>query len=382
MRQVHLGPGVYRAMPDPSADLAAKVARTVLKNTLRVRPGENVIIESWSGALPFSTPYVNEARRLGANPMFLYEDEPAFWQALETGSSRQTGKVGSHEWAALANTAAYVYFWGPSEWPRASELPKNKKTGVAAYNPEWYRRAAKAKIRGARVFLGRTSERSAEHWKLGLDDWREELLRASLVPPAEMNRLGKRIGARLAKGRAVRITHPNGTDLSFRLGKFPVQLDDALVDAEDVKAGNNMASIPGGVVGVCIDHTSTEGRVLGNHTTYPESGPVTGHEWSFQHGHLTEQRYDSGGEPILDAYRKAPRAGRDRLGFVSIGLNREITKLPMMEDQELGAVLLQLGENRFRGGKNASPFGAWLVLKDADVTVDGKPLLDGGRIVA
>ena len=369
-------------MSDSSADLAVKVARNVLKNTLRLRPGENVIIESWSGALPFSTPYVNEARRLGANPMFLYEDEPAFWEALETGSSRQTGKVGSHEWAALANTAAYVYFWGPSEWPRESALPERQKTGVAAYNPEWYRRAAKAKIRGARVFLGRTSEASAGRWGLDLDGWREELLRASLVPPAEMNRLGKRVGARLAKGKAVHITHPNGTELSFRLGKFPVQLDDALVDAEDVKAGNNMASIPGGVVGVSIDHTSTEGTVLGNHTTYPESGPVSGHQWSFKDGRLTKQSYDTGGEPILAAYGKAPRTGRDRLGFVSIGLNREITKLPMMEDQELGALLLQLGGNQFRGGKNASPFAAWLVLKGADMSVDGKPVLDGGRIVA
>jgi len=369
-------------MPDSSADLAVKVARNVLKNTLRVRPGENVTIESWSGALPYSTPFVNEARRLGAHPMFLYEDEPAYWEALESGTSRQTGKVGSHEWAALANTSAYVFFWGPSEWPRAAELPEKQRSGVQAYNPEWYRRAAKAKIRGARVFLGRTSERSAERWGVDLDAWREELLRASLVPPAEMNRLGKRIGARFTRGKAVRITHPNGTDLSFRLGKFPVQLDDALVDAEDVKAGNNMASIPGGVVGVCIDHLSTEGTVYGNHTTYPESGPVTGHQWTFRDGRLTDQSYDSGGEPILSAYGKAPRTGRDRLGFVSIGLNREISKLPMMEDQELGAVLLQLGGNQYRGGKNASPFGAWLLLKDADVTIEGRPVVDAGKVVA
>jgi aminopeptidase len=230
------------------------------------------------------------------------------------------------------------------------------------------------------MFLGRTSQLAADRWGLDLDAWREELLRASLVPPAELHRLGTKVGDRLRTGKAVRITHSNGTDLSFRLGKFPIQLDDALVDASDVRAGNNMASIPGGVVGTCIDHTTVEGEAIGNHTTYPMTGPVTGHRWGFSDGHLKTQTYESGGEPIQAAYAKASRNGRDRLGFISVGLNSEITKLPMMEDQELGAIYLQLGGNNFRGGKITAPTGAWMILKGADLTIDGKPLLEGGRI--
>jgi leucyl aminopeptidase (aminopeptidase T) len=369
-------------MPDSSPEQAEKLARNVLKNTLRVRKGENVVIETWSEALPWAKPFVAEARRLGANPLLLYEDEESFWNALGSGQSRQTGRVGSHEWAALDKTAAYVFFFGPSEWPRVDELPSKNRAGLAAYNPDWYRRAAKAKIRGARMYLGRTSQLAADRWKLDLDAWREELVRSSLVPPADLYRTGSKIGQRLRMGKRVRVRHSNGTELSFRLGRFPMQLDDALVDAADVKAGNNMAAIPGGVVGVAIDHTSAVGTILGNHTTYPDSGPVTGTRWDFSDGHLTEQSYESGGAPIEAAYRKAPRAGRDRLSYFSVGLNSEITNLPQMEDQELGAVLFQLGGNSFRGGKNASPFGAWTVLKGADVTVDDRPLLEGGRIVA
>jgi len=368
-------------MSESSPELAAKVARNVLANTLRVRRGENVVIETWSESLPWAKPFVNEARRIGANPMMLYEDEASFWEALQSGESRHTGRVGDHEWAALAKTSAYVFFHGPSEWPRAAGLPARKKVGVAAYNPEWYRRAAKAGVRGARMFLGRTSQLAADHWKLDFHEWQEELARASLVPPVEMHRMGTRIGERLRKGRRVHVSHSNGTEVSFRLGGFPIQLDDALVDAADVKAGNNMANIPGGVVGVALDHTSADGEVVGNHTTYPESGPVTGARWSFSGGHLTGQSYGSGGDPIEAAYAKAPRKGRDRLGYLSVGLNPEITKLPMMEDQELGAVLLQIGANDFRGGKNPSPFGAWMVLKGADVTVDDRPLVQEGRLV-
>jgi leucyl aminopeptidase (aminopeptidase T) len=158
-------------------------------------------------------------------------------------------------------------------------------------------------------------------------------------------------------------------------------LDDSLVDAADLKIGNSMATIPGGVVGVAMDHTSTSGQVVGNHTTYPNSGPVSGTRWTFTDGHLSSQSYESGGDPIMKAFNKAPKAGRDRLGYFSIGLNSEITTLPQMEDQELGSVMFGVGGNTFRGGKNASPFNVWSVVKGADLKVDGKPLLVNGKFV-
>jgi leucyl aminopeptidase (aminopeptidase T) len=369
-------------MPDSSRELAIKVARNILTKTLRVRRGENVIIETWSESLPWAKPFVVEARRIGANPLLLYEDEESFWEAVNSGNARQTGRVGDHEWAALGKTSAYVFFFGPQEWPRWDDLlPTQKLAGVAAYNPEWYRRAARAKVRGARMYLGRTSQLAADRWKVDLQDWRDELLRASIVPPADLHRTGTRIGERIRKGRHVKVSHPNGSEISFRLGKFPIQLDDALVDASDLKAGNNMATIPGGVVGVAIDHTSAEGELFGNHTTYPNQGPVSGSRWRFADGHLIEQSYTSGGDPIVAAYAKAPRTGRDRLSYFSVGLNPEISKLPQMEDQELGAVMLRIGGNSFQGGKNASPFGAWMVLTGADVTIDGKLLIQDGHLV-
>jgi leucyl aminopeptidase (aminopeptidase T) len=368
-------------VPGSSSQQAAQLAKNVLRNTLRLRSGENLIIESWSEALPWAKPFVAEARRIGAHPLLLYEDEEEFWDALKTGRSRQTGRVGSHEWAALEDASAYVFFFGPAEWPRLTDLPAKSRVGVAAYNAEWYRRASKAKIRGARMYLGRTSQLAADRWKLDLDTWREEMVRASLVPPADLHRLGSRIGERIRKGKLAQITHPNGTELQFRLGRFPIQLDDSLVDAADIKAGNTMATIPGGVVGAAVDHTSAEGEIVGNHTTYPESGPVTGVRWKFVDGHLAAQSYESGGEPLEAAYAKAPRSGRDRLGYFSVGLNPEITNLPQMEDQEIGALMFSLGGNSFRGGKNKSPFNAWMVVKDADLSIDGKPVLQSGRVV-
>lgn len=368
-------------MSDSSDSLSAQVARQVLTKTLHVRRGENVTIESWSEALPWAIPFVNEARRLGAHPMMLYEDEEAFWVALRTGASRATGQVGDHEWSALQKTNAYVFFFGPAEWPKFDSLTDRQRAGLAAYNAEWYRRAAKARIRGARMYLGRTSASAAERWKVDLGAWREALQKASLASPQKMHQLGNRISRRLRVGKRVRITHDNGTDLEFRLGRFPLQLDDADVDAQDLRAGNNLATMPGGVVGVAIDHTSASGPVVGNHKVYPSSGTADGIRWTFRDGHLTDYSYVEGGAEFEKEYSAAPRKGRDRLSFFSIGLNPDLSSCPQLEDQEIGAVLLRIGGNSFVGGKNPCPFGSWLVLTGADVSVDDKPVVRNGQVL-
>lgn len=368
-------------MAESSESLSRQVARNVLTNTLHVRRGENVTIEAWSESLPWAVPFVNETRRLGAHPILLYEDEESFWEALESGLSRATGQVGEHEWSALAETDAYVFFFGPNEWSREDNLTARQRVGLAAYNPEWYRRAAKARIRGARMYLGRSSASTAERWRLDLSGWRDALQRASLASPRQMRVLGKRIGERLRRGKRVHLAHPNGTELDFRLGGFPVQLDDADVDENDLRAHNNMANIPGGVVGVAVDHTSATGRVLGNHRVYPDSGPADGVRWTFSAGQLTEHEYAEGGPEFDKAFSAAPKKGRDRLSYFSIGLNPELFGCPQMEDQEFGAVMLRIGGNQFLGGKNPSPFGRWMVLTGADLSIDDRPLLRGGKPV-
>jgi hypothetical protein len=52
-----------------------------------------------------------------------------------------------------------------------------------------------------------------------------------------------------------------------------------------------------------------------------------------------------------------------------------------MEDQERGAVLLRLGGNRLSGGKNASPFSTWTAITGADVSIDGRPVVQSGALV-
>src|SRR5438552_1006876 len=85
--------------------------------------------------------------------MALFEDEETYWRSVETLPTSKLGHVSASEWAALSKADAYIFLPGPADLPRyRKNLPKS--SAATGYNSDWYRRAEKAKLRGARLALG------------------------------------------------------------------------------------------------------------------------------------------------------------------------------------------------------------------------------------
>jgi len=137
--------------------------------------------------------------------------------------------------------------------------------------------------------------------------------------------------------------------------------------------------IPGGVVGVSVDESFGDGTVVGNQTVNLGGGPAGDARWTFRDGRLASYAYGRGAEHFEKPYRAAPK-GRDKAGYLSIGLNPDLFMSPQMEDQELGAVTVRIGGNKFNGGRNPCPFLSWVVIRGADVSVDGHSLVKEGKL--
>ena len=98
-----------------SPAVRTRLARSVLTKNLQVKSGERVIVEAWTHTLPWAVAFAREARRLGAQVLVPYEDEAAYWQAVDAGEGKTLGKVPAHEWAALGKTNVYIHMWGPGD---------------------------------------------------------------------------------------------------------------------------------------------------------------------------------------------------------------------------------------------------------------------------
>lgn len=146
-------------MKDPDPSGADRLARHVL--TSRLQRGENVTVEMFPTTLPWTMGLVGGARRLEARPVLHYEDEGAYWAAIDEGEAGTLGTPGSHEGASLVETDVSIDFWGPEGRARLGQLPAPFFEKVAVFNPKWYRVAGRSRVRGVRIGIARVTESKA-----------------------------------------------------------------------------------------------------------------------------------------------------------------------------------------------------------------------------
>ncbi len=375
--------GTVMTTEDPEGQ-RRRSARNVLRQYLRVRPGERVTIECWTSTLDDANAFVLETLRLGARPLLLYQDEATYWTATTEVPAASLARLGEHRRAAVERTDVFVSFLGPSDRERFHALPFKVRFRLGEYEDALYDAAAKAGARAVQMAIGRVSDASARMYGVDAARWRAELLAATLVDPRLLKRRARRVAGRLARGRELRVSHANGTDLTLRLlGRVPNRSDGTV--ASTPSRGNwSLVTLPAGVVSVSVDESSAEGVFESNIATSVGLAYGVGEfrvgRWTFERGRLRRFSYREGEELFSEGYSHAGE-GRDRPGAISIGLNENIESSPLLEDQALGTVTFQIGRNDYLGGRTRLPWWAWLNLRGADLTVDGRPLLKAGALV-
>jgi leucyl aminopeptidase (aminopeptidase T) len=368
-----------RACPNMPADSVtpatrAKVARSVLTKNLAVKPGERVIIEAWTHTLPWAVTFAREARRLGAQTLVPYEDEDAYWDAVKSGSETVLGKPAAHEWAALGKTDVYIHMWGPGDRVRLGTLPEKQANTLFEFNGDWYRAAAKAGVRGARMELGRPFPTLAKAYSTDQKRWTEQVVRATMVSPGALAASAAPVARALQRGKRIRIRDDAGTDLTLGLaGRKPRTLVGRVSPADRHRQFYSLTTLPNGVVHVALDEKVADGTIVANRDSFYDDGVATGGVLRFRRGKLTSAEFDRGGERFRKPF-KAGGKGRDRPGQLRVGLNPELHNTPQLEDIELGAFTVAVGGNDSLGGKNTSPFFGWVVNAGASLEVDGKPV--------
>jgi leucyl aminopeptidase (aminopeptidase T) len=358
-----------------SPETRSKLAQSVLRNNLGVKPGEHVIIEAWTHTLPWAVAFGREARRLGAKTMIPYEDEGAYWDTVEAGKTSVLGKAADHEFAALGKSDVYIHMWGPGDRVRLGALPDKQQDALFEWNSEWYQVAAKNGVRGARMELGRPFPSVTEAYGVQESQWVDQLVRATMVTPQALAKTAAPISRALARGKRVRIHDDRGTDLTLGLiGRPPVVIDGR---PETVSKGGvtfrRLVTLPSGLIRVPLSEKVAEGTIVANRTNYYDDAVARGAVFQFSGGKLTSAQFEEGQERWEKGFSKGGK-GRDRPGLLGIGLNPELHNTPQLEDTELGALMVSVGGNRGWGGTNTSPFFGWAINAGATLEVDGKEI--------
>ena len=360
---------------NPSSRRAAAFARAVLTRNLQVRPGENVVIEGWSHVLPWAAALARETRRLKAFPVVLYENEDSYWDSVDAHEDEILGATPAHEWAMLAKTDVYIHMWNAGDRLRLEALGPKRGEKLFGWNPAWYKAAVKAGLRGSRLEIGRPFPNLARVYGVDRSKWMDQVVAGTMVDPARLDAAGAPLARALSRGKRVRIRDDRGTDLTLGLARREARVEAGRVSKEDMKRPFGMLNLlPAGGVRVAVDESVADGIIVANRPSYNDIGMSTGGVFRFRQGRLVHHHYDQGAQ-FFDKFYRGAGKGRDRPGYLAIGLNPELHATPQLEDREAGAITVGVGNNTFLpGGKNKARFSGIVVNVGARVEVDGRPL--------
>jgi leucyl aminopeptidase (aminopeptidase T) len=196
---------------------------------------------------------------------------------------------------------------------------------------------------------------------------------------------GQRIRQVLAAGKELRITNPNGTDFRAGISGRPITVNDGIISAEDRKKGGAATAVwlPAGEVFLTAVPGTGDGTVVSDRFFF-QGKPVEGLRLVFKSGKLISMTAKDGLEALQAAF-DAAGPGRDALSVIDVGINPGIKSPdngPVHVWGKAGSVSVSVGNNTWAGGSNQVSFGLDAYSSGSTLTVDGKPLVQDGRLVA
>jgi len=198
----------------------------------------------------------------------------------------------------------------------------------------------------------------------------------------------RRFLAALRKGEA-RVTTPLGTDLRFRVGDRPANMQDGDASAARARKAvvlvDREVELPCGVLRIAPLEETVEG-VIAFPPSQWDGRPVTGLRLHFAKGRVTQVEAESGKEAVL-AELKQGGPGIEAFREFALGFNPELSvpeRNPFVAYYGYGAgvVRLSLGDNSEVGGKVVGGRWRWNFFTDASVTAGGEEWVQSGHLVS
>jgi leucyl aminopeptidase (aminopeptidase T) len=375
------------ASPDRDDGLGERnyklVALKVVTQSARVKEGDVVLIDGTDADLPLLEELSLEVRKQGGFPLVTvastrlnrrtFDEVPAKYDSV---TPKQFLKLVSF---------VDVFFGTESFDPMTLKgVPPER---IAARGKSFNPVTALMQKRGVRsVFLGNglyPSASNSQEYDVSRRDLADALFSGVDVDNAQLQRTGDAMRQALEAGKEVRITAPNGTDLRMQVRGRPVLVSDGIISPEDQRRGGAATSVwlPAGDVILVPVLGTAEGVLVADRDSY-QGEPIEDLRLEFKRGKVVSMSAKSGLEGLKQEYDVAPQ-GKDVLGVLDFGINSSL-KLPAGKPvhawSRAGMVTVGVGNNVWAGGNNNVPFGMAPFLPNATVTIDGKPLIQDGKL--
>jgi len=356
------------------------IAKTIVSECLRAKPGEAVTVSTYPHTIDTANEIAAELYKAGAEPLMLLDTDEFFYAQFKHLSEDQLKVASPHCLGLTEYATANIYLGGPKDPSGMRRIPASKWNAYNEGEVAHYEKSLQKKTRSLYVPLGTITRERAKTYGFNYNTWRKTFEDGLKVKHADLQTSGQRLGALLALPQGVRITAPNGTNLRFQLARREAQVNDGIIDDADIMAGANDATLPAGSVTIAPAEDSVSGTFVGDLPIPLQGKLVEGLSFTFENGRVTEISGKKSANLVTEQYA-AGTGDKDRLGSLSIGLNRKLKPGFLSSQFAAGVVTLGIGDNRGLGGTNKSSWGFYDLVANATLKVGDKTIVEGGKLV-
>lgn len=350
-----------------------------------VREGEMVLISGGPKSLELLEDIAVAVRQQGGNPMLSFGSD-RLTRRLWTEVPEKYDTQSRDPWVKLAGLfqAQIAVSYGEDE-ALLKDIPPARL--VASGEADKVINDVLVKNNFRLVTLGNglyPTAQLAQRFGLSKDEMSGLFWNAVDVDYAELQGICAAVKGALAEGKEIRLTSPNGTDFRVRIEARPVLVSDGVITDEDIKAGYAASQVylPAGEVFLTPVAGTAEGRIVCDRD-YFANQEVKGLTMDFKAGRLVSWSGPAAFDRAKEIY-DAAGAGKDEFGVIDIGVNPEVSgsaAANVLNFVRAGMVTIAIGNNLWAGGTNDSVYGLQIYLTGQTLAVDGKVLVDNGKLV-
>ena len=378
--------GVAAAQPKPtmpapaaSPDLAALAEKLVGTNA-NVKEGQ--IVQIVAG--PIDTALAEEiavaVRKRGAHPFITYWSESLAKKTLASTPDKFDGQARKLDMALAKMIDVTIAIPQVRDPAIFAALPAARMAVIAkAEQPaDQLRRKRAVKSVDLSNGLAPSASRAKE---LGLSeaDLKKIYWDGLSADYAAIEQKCTALKATLAKGKELKITHVNGTDLTIAIKGKKISTSDGVISDADIKAGGPgvQAWLPAGEV--YLPAGVANGKLVDDRFVAFGTAAV-GLTIEVKAGKITAMTAKSGWDGIVKQRFDAAGPGKNELSLVDFGCNPAVKGDKLESYIPAGMMTLGFGGNDWAGGTNKEPFGLQLHLPGTTVMLDGKAIIENGQL--
>ena len=358
------------------------VARSVIRESLRVQENEPVVIQAAEHTIDLATEVALECFKAGADPAILFENDEIFYGQFKHLTEDQLRKTSAHCLGIAEYARSYVWLGGAKDPKGMARVPKSKWSALFQGEDAHHEKTLQKKSKSVYVGLSAVTRERARTYGFNYVAWKRNTEDAIRVNYAAMARMGDLVKGLLLVPHEVHMTADNGTDLRLRLAgpARPVHVSDGVISDEDIAVGNVNTGLPAGDVTVAPVETSANGAFVSD-INIPSVGTlVEGLSWTFRDGKVTDFTAKRNLANAQLNYAEGT-GSKDMFGTLTLGINPKAKAGFLFNFSPKGTITLGIGDNRDVGGTNASSYGFTAAHSCATVDLDGKRIIEDGRFV-